>query len=275
MQNKSRWNNVWVKIQLFFHISEKSGKGNNQKSKKIRRQGFLGSWSRRQKIGVVVLMVALIVLLAGCISYVAIFRPVRVVEKVVMQPPITKTVTVNVTDPALVAENAALSANNTVLVAENNALKAKNTDLMAENDLLKAKKAELDILKTWSSFGGDEAMKLALSTFGNIRIKVFFDQGEVPLLSEVTQLLTQKPPDLTLSFWVGSIERAKDWPVGMASPNAGEDWGTEVFLAKDADGTVKYYYIAPRSGNILPVDRSWVTNNNIYWLFIDTPRLRG
>jgi len=186
---------------------------------------------------------------------------------------------------ALKASNAALSAENAALRAENNTLKASNATLSAEIAALKAENAALrqqiagfpiqpgPMPKSWSSFTGDEAMKLALSTFGNIRIKVWFSEGSVPLLAEAATLLSQKPRDLTLLAWVGNTQQARNWPIGLASPNAG-DWPTEVFLAKDSAGVVKYYYIAQITGEVKPVDSAWTASNNIYWLFIETPAYR-
>jgi len=128
--------------------------------------------------------------------------------------------------------------------------------------------------KSWTSFTGEQAMNLALTTFGNIRIKVFFSEGSVPLLSEAATLIVQKPKDLTLLAWIGNTTgQAKNWPIGLASPNAG-DWPTEVFLAKDTDGTVKYFYIVPLTSNVVVVDRAWVATNNLYWLFLETPAYR-
>jgi len=253
-------------------------------------------WSRPHKAFMYAVILLLVVLL---ILSNTVWKSERVVERVSEGPPATTTVT----DPALVAssaklagendvlkaensalksENTALKANNNALSAENSALKSENTALKANNNALSAENAALReavvvdpelIPKTWSSFTGSEAMKLALSTFGNIRIKVLFSEGSVPSISEATKLISQKPLDLTLSAWIGSIQQARNWPVGMATPNAG-DWGTEVFLAKDSDGTVRYYYLEQITGKVVPVDKIWTANNNIYWLFIDTPALR-
>ena len=232
-------------------------------------------WSRPHKAFMYAVILLLVVLL---ILSNTVWKSERVVERVSEGPPATTTVT----DPALVASSAKLAGENDVLKAENSALKSENTALKANNNALSAENAALReavvvdpelIPKTWSSFTGSEAMKLALSTFGNIRIKVLFSEGSVPSISEATKLISQKPLDLTLSAWIGSIQQARNWPVGMATPNAG-DWGTEVFLAKDSDGTVRYYYLEQITGKVVPVDKIWTANNNIYWLFIDTPALR-
>jgi len=247
-------------------------------------------WSRPHKALIYAVIILLVVLL---ILSNTVWRSERVVERVVITPGST----VTVTDPELAETNVALGLENVALKANNTALDAKNTTLnndlnkanadleKANNDLNKAN-ADLEkargttvdpelIPKIWTSFTGDEAMKLALSTFGNIRIKIWFSEGSVPLLSEVTALLSQKPPNLTLSAWIGGeTEQTRNWPVGMATPDAG-DWPTEIFLAKDDNGTVKYYYIAPITGNVMLVTRTWATSNNIYWLFVITSFPRG
>lgn len=127
---------------------------------------------------------------------------------------------------------------------------------------------KLPIPRVWRSFSGQDAMSLALKTFGNIRIKVFYSAGDVPSLNEAIKLIENKPKNVTLNAWIGGIQECWYWPTGMAITNRGGEWGFEIFLALDNEG-IRYYYIEDNSVRL--VDSQFISKNNIYWLFIDTP----
>lgn len=227
------------------------------------------NWSIRRKkaTNVVILVLSFLFVVAVVLAiYFYAATPERTVTKIVTVPgaapaPVTTTIAVSLPEDR---------AKIVTLEAELQKTKSALSDALAKNSIINPESIEF-IPKTWSSFTGEGAMSLALETFGNIRIKVLFSEGSIPLLSEAVTLIAQKPKDLSLLAWIGNTKEAKYWPIGQASPNTGGGGPTDVFIAKDSAGVARYYYIAHTTGDVILVDRNWVTQNSIYWLFIPTP----
>jgi hypothetical protein len=212
------------------------------------------TWSRRYKTIILAIVAILIVALVLSIVFSAtVFRQERVIEKIIINPtPAPVTVIATVEKPVQVEVTKTIET-------------IKEVEVEVPADRIKA------IPKTWSSFTGQQAMDLALSSFGNIRIKVLFSSGSVPLISEVKSMLLEKQKNVVLSSWIGTQKETMSWPIGFCAPNLSSAWATEIFLAKDEYGIVRYYYIDQISYAVSPVSTIWVSNNNIWWVSVFIP----
>jgi hypothetical protein len=227
-------------------------------------------WSRRGKKYINIL---LIVLFSAIIILATVFatRPVRVEKQIEVR---TTTNTVTVADPADLQRIFGLKADLAAAeekVAELEKQLLLNTPAFTATTVVGSPAQEL-IPEIWTPVTGEQTMALALATFGDIRIKILFSQGSIPEIDETTRLIAKKPAGLTLAAWVGNTPEARNWPIGMVTPNSG-GWGTEVFLANSTEGVLSFYSISS-VGEVARVTQAWVTQENMYWVFMGTSAYR-